>query len=139
MDDKKRFRLHIITPERIFYDDDAEMIELRTSEGEVGILPEHIPLTTVVVPGILRIMNGDEVREAALHDGFMEILKKKVTILAESCEWPKEIDVNRANEAKVRAERRLKSGDAHVNVVRAEAALRRSLIRLNVAGQTEKD
>lgn len=137
MEDKKRFHLQVITPERMFYDGDVEMIELCTSEGEAGILPEHIPLTTVVVPGVLRIIKGEEVKEAALHDGFIEILKKKVTILAESCEWPGEIDVKRANEAKNRAENRIRSGKTEVNITRAEAALRRSLIRLNLVEKSK--
>lgn len=65
----------------------------------------------------------------------MEVKKDSVTILAESCEWPEEIDVNRANEAKIRAERRIKSGDSEVNMTRAEAALKRSLTRLNLASK----
>ena len=129
----KTFRLRVIAPERIFYEDDVDMVELNTTEGELGILPEHIPLTTIVAPGILRIMKGEETKEAALLDGFMEVQKTSVTILAESCEWPEEIDINRAKEAKVRAERRIKSGDSEVNLTRAEAALKRSLTRLGLA------
>ncbi len=129
----KTFRLRVIAPERIFYEDDVDMVELNTTEGEIGILPEHIPLTTIVAPGILRIMKGEETKEAALLDGFMEVQKTSVTILAESCEWPEEIDINRAKEAKVRAERRIKSGDSEVNLTRAEAALKRSLTRLGLA------
>lgn len=128
----KTFRLEVISPERVFYEGDVQMLELTTSEGEIGVLPGHIPLTTIVVPGVLRIKE-DTVKEAALHDGFMEILPDKVTILAEACEWPDEIDINRANEAKIRAERRLKSGDSSVNMIRAEMALHKSLLRLQMA------
>jgi len=135
MADSKTFRLCVIAPGRTFFEDDVEMIELNTTEGEIGILPEHIPLTTIVAPGILRITKDNEVREAALHDGFMEVQKTKVTILAESCEWPEEIDVNRANEAKIRAERRIKSGDSEINLTRAEMALKRSLTRIQLAGR----
>ena len=60
----------------------------------------------------------------------MEITQEKVTILAQSCEWPEEIDVNRANEARIRAERRIKGNEANVDMVRAESALKRSLARL---------
>lgn len=128
----KTFRLEVISPERVFFEGEAEMLELTTSEGEIGILPGHIPLTTIVVPGVLRI-KGETVKEAALHDGFMEVLPDKVTILAEACEWPDEIDINRANEAKIRAERRLKSGDSSVNTIRAEMALHKSLLRIQMA------
>lgn len=129
----KTFKVEVISPERVFYEGDADMVELTTSEGEIGVLPGHIPLTTIIVPGVLRIMEGEEKKEAALHEGFMEILPDRVTILAEACEWPEEIDINRANEAKIRAERRLKSGDSSVNMVRAELALHKSLLRIQMA------
>ncbi len=132
-DTGKYFRLQVIAPDRIFLDDEADMIELTTTEGEIGVLKDHIPLTAIVAPGVLRIKKDGEEKEAALHEGFLEILGDKVVILAESCEWPEEIDINRANEAKTRAERRLKSADAEMNEARAELALRRSLIRLALA------
>lgn len=133
MAESSTFRLKIIAPEHIFYDDDVNMVELNTSEGEIGIFPEHIPLTTIVAPGILKISKDGEKKEAALLDGFIEIQKTSVTILAEACEWPNEIDANRAMEARVRAERRIKSGEAEINLVRAELALKKSLIRLGLA------
>lgn len=130
----KQFRLKIISPDRVFYDADVEMVELRTTEGEMGVLKEHIPLTAILVPGILNIKGSAEGdRQAAMHSGFVEIMQDHVTILAESCEWPEEIDLNRAKEAQIRAERRLKSGDSEVNIARAELALRRSLIRIELA------
>ena len=126
------FRLQVISPDRIFYDGDVEMVELTTSEGEMGVLKGHIPLTAILVPGVLKIKEDGQERKAALHDGFVEVFQDHMTILAESCEWPEEIDVNRANEAKVRAERRISSGDANVNVARAELALRKSLVRIEL-------
>ena len=114
------------------------MVELNTTEGEIGVLRDHIPLTAIVAPGVLRIKKDGEEKEAALHEGFLEILGDKVVILAESCEWPEEIDINRANEAKIRAERRLKSADAEINEARAELALRRSLVRLSLAEKYHK-
>lgn len=139
-DASKLFRLKVISPDRIFFDDDVEMVEIRTTEGDIGVLKHHIPLTSILAPGILNIKGiagENENKIAALHDGFVEILQECVTILAESCEWPEEIDVNRAKEAQIRAERRLKSGDGQVNVARAELALRKSLIRIEVAGKLQ--
>lgn len=133
MADMKTFRLLVNTPDRVFYDDDVTMVELATSEGEIGIYAEHIPLTSVLVPCVMNIHVDGEIKKAAVHGGIIEILKDKVTILAEVAEWPEEIDVNRANEAKSRAERRLASKNSHTDVVRAEAALKRSLARLNAA------
>ena len=126
------FRLKVIAPERIFYDDAVEMVELNTTEGEIGILPGHISLTTIVSPGIMRITKDGEVKEASLLSGFMEIGPKEVTILAEACEWPEEIDANRAEEARIRAERRISDGDSSVNLRRAEIALKRAIIRINL-------
>lgn len=132
---EKTFNLQIISPTRVFYDDQVDMVEMKTTEGEIGVLAGHIPLTAILEPGVLRIKRADGDRQAALHDGFVQIQKDKVTILAESCEWPEEIDINRANEAKQRAERRLKSGEKGVDMLRAELALKKSLIRIDLAGK----
>lgn len=132
-DMSKFFRLQVISPDRIFYDGDVELVELRTSEGEMGVLKGHIPLTAILVPGVLKIKEDGQEKVAALHDGFVEIFQDHMTILAESCEWPEEIDLRRAEEAKERAEKRISSGDANVNVARAELALRKSLIRIQLA------
>lgn len=138
MADNKSFRLQIISPDRIFFDGDVDLLELRTTEGVMGILKGHIPLTAVLEPGMLKIEENNKEKIAAVHDGFVEILKDKVIVLAEACEWPEEIDVNRAKEAKIRAERRLKeSNTGEINVVRAEMALRRSLTRIELAGKSK--
>lgn len=132
------FKLQVIAPDRVFLEEEADMVELTTTEGEIGVLKDHIPLTAIVAPGILRIKKDGQQKEAALHEGFLEILPDKVVILAESCEWPEEIDINRANEAKIRAERRLKAADAEINEARAELALRKSLVRLALAEKQHK-
>ena len=135
MADEKYFILEIISPERTFYKGDVSFLELTTSEGEVGIYKNHIPMTNVIVPGIVTIHEADGVKEAAVHSGFMVILQDSVKIMAEVAEWPDEIDENRANEAKIRAERRLKDKASEIDVARAEAALKRSLTRLNLVGK----
>ena len=131
----KLFGVKVICPERMFFEGEAEMLEMRTTEGEIGVFADHIPLTAVVAPGVLRIKNGEETKEASLNEGFVEILGDKVIILAESCEWPEEIDVNRAQEAKARAERRLKGEEGEIDVARAEIALRKALVRIDLAGK----
>ncbi len=131
-EESKNFRLKVYSPTRIFFEGDADMVELTTTEGEIGVYKNHVPLTAIVAPGILRIYQNGEIREATLLDGFLEILPEEVIILSESCEWPEEIDYHRAEEARIRAERRLSSG-TDTNYNRAELALRRSLIRLQLA------
>ncbi len=126
------FRLKIVSPDRIFYDGEVSMVEMKTSEGEIGVYKNHIPLTTILSPGIVRITEPSGVKVAALHAGFVEILKEEVTVLAEVAEWPDEIDINRANEAKIRAERRLASNGAEIDVMRAEIALKKALTRLEL-------
>ena len=125
-------KLQIVTPQERFYDGPVTMVELTTTEGNIGIYPDHIPLTAVVAPGVLKIHEGGEVKEAALMSGFITILPEKVTILAEVVEWPDEIDYNRAEEARARAERRLASPTADLDVLRAEIALKRALVRLDL-------
>lgn len=128
------FKVEIITPDRIFYEGEAHFIEFATAAGEIGVYAKHIPTTTVLAPGVVTIHNGEEETVAAVHAGFAEILGDKVTLLAEVAEWPDEIDVNRAEAAKNRAEERIANKTADIDVARAEFALRKALIRIDVAG-----
>ena len=127
----KTFRLEIIAPDRIFYSNDIYMVEYNTVEGEVGIYADHIPMTQIIAPGRLIITERNEEKQAALLSGFVEITPEKMTILAEA----QNIDVNRAKEAKTRAERRLSSEQGGVDIGRAELALKRAITRLYVAGK----
>ena len=126
------FLLKIITPDRIFYEGEASMVEFNTTEGEIGIYREHVPTTVIVAPGILTITEDGGEKDAALHAGFAEILQDKVTIMAEVIEWPTEIDLERAEEARRRAEERLASKTPETDVARAETALQRSIARIAV-------
>ena len=133
------FDLKIITPDRVFYSGKASFLELNTVEGEIGIYKNHIPMTTVLEPGIATITEeGGNKKEAALHTGFMEILGDMITILAEIAEWPDEIDRNRAQEAKIRAERRLQNHKTNINITRAELALHKALVRIELADHVTK-
>ena len=123
----KEFTLRIITPERVFYEGIVDMVEFNTTEGRIGVLPGHIPLTV-----ILHITEKDGEKEAALHSGFAEILPEGVTILAEIIEWPNEIDENRAEAALHRAEERLRSKTPETDIARAETALQRAMARIQV-------
>ncbi|MDE6687174.1 MAG: ATP synthase F1 subunit epsilon [Lachnospiraceae bacterium] len=124
------FLLKIITPERLFFEGEAEMVEFNTTEGQIGIYKNHVPTTVIISPGILTITMPNEEKEAALHAGFVEILQNQVTILAEAIEWPGEIDENRAKSAKERAERRLQAKEAGIDEDRAQIALMRALTRI---------
>ena len=126
------FQVEIITPDRIFYRGQASMIEFTTTEGEIGVFKDHIPLTTVLATGIVTITEADGAKKAVVHAGFAEILGEKVTLLAEVAEWPEEIDLERARKAEDRARERLNRKDADLDVARAELALKRALARQDI-------
>jgi F-type H+-transporting ATPase subunit epsilon len=128
-----KFKLTIVTPDREFFNEEADMVEFNTTEGEIGVYAGHAPLTVIVNPGVLTITQGDTVRNAALHAGFVQILPEEVTILAEIIEWPGEIDEPRASAARQRAEERLARREANLDIDRAEAALMRAIARINAA------
>ena len=126
------FKLRIITPDRVFYEGEAEMVEFNTTEGEIGIYKKHIPMTVIIKPGILTITEESETKTAALHAGFAEILPDQVTIMAEIIEWPVEVDQDRAEQAKERAEERLQNKTPETDIARAETALLRAMARIEV-------
>lgn len=124
--------VEIITPDRVFYKGDASLIEFNTTEGEIGVYPKHIALTTVIAPGIVTLHTEEGDVKAAVHAGFAEILPDKVTLLAEIAEWPDEIDVDRAHAAEERARERLNKKEANLDIARAELSLKRALVRQNL-------
>lgn len=125
------FQLKIVTPDRIFYEGEVTMVEFNTTEGEIGIYKNHVPTTVIVKPGILTITAEEGVKNAALHAGFAQILQEEVTILAELVEWPNEIDLDRAEKAKERAEQRLSQKENGMDVARAEIALQKAIARIS--------
>lgn len=131
-DNEKMFQVQVITPDRIFYAGEAEMIEFTTNSGQIGVYKNHIPLTTVLAPGAVIIHEAEGEKIAAVHAGFAEILPEQVTLLAEIAEWSEEIDINRAEAAKKRAEERLMAKTADIDLARAEFALRKALTRIGI-------
>ena len=127
------FRLEVVTAERMVFSDEVNMIVAWGAEGQLGILPHHAPLMTMLRPGDLLIRKDNEEEYLAISGGFLEVRPDKVVILADACERAEEIDVTRAEAAKRRAEEMLKARPPEVDAAAAEAALRRSLARLKVA------
>lgn len=127
------FYLEIVTPDRKFFSGDVEMVILKTPDGEMGILKEHTPMVVAVAIGPIRIKKDGDWLEAVLSEGFMEIRQDKTVILADTAEWPNEIDVNRAKAAQERARERLQSQLSRVEYMRSQAALQRALTRLKVS------
>ena len=131
-DESKIFQVEIITPERVFYTGEATMIEFTSVEGDMGVYKNHIPLTTVLAPGIVTITEEDGQKKAAVPSAFAQILGDKVTPLAAIAAPPDEIDWDRAEAAKRRAEERLAAKAENTDMVRAELALRRALVRMSL-------
>ena len=132
-------RLEIVTPERVIYSDEVDAVVAPGTEGQLGILPHHAPLMTILQAGELRVMkNGDETC-IAVFGGFLEVRPDRVIVLADAAERAEEIDATRAEEAKRRAEQALADRKvSQADKARAEAALRRSLVQLKVAERTKK-
>ena len=127
------FRLEVVTAERMVFADDVSEVVAWGVEGQLGILPHHAPLMTMLRPGDLVIKRDNEEEYLALSGGFLEVRPDKVIVLADACERAEEIDVARAEAAKRRAEETLKERPPEVDTAAAEAALLRSLARLRVA------
>ena len=127
------FELKIIEPDGMFYEGQASFLEFASVMGEMGVYANHIPLTTILTPGVVKIHNDGQVKKAAVMGGFIEIQKDRITVMAENAEWPVEIDVERAKAAKKRAEERLQKKDAGLDTARAEAALKRAMARISAA------
>jgi len=128
------FQLEIVTPSRLLVKDvAADEAQVPGLSGYLGILPGHAPLITELAVGVITYVAGGVTYTLSVAWGFMEVLPDKVTILAETAERPHEIDVDRAQKSKDRADQRLKSNDLKVDYTRAENSLQRAETRLNVA------
>jgi F-type H+-transporting ATPase subunit epsilon len=125
-------RLDIVTAERVVFSDDVDVVIAPGAEGQLGILPHHSPLMTMLLPGELLVRKGGEEFYMAISGGFLEVRPDRIIVLADAAERVEEIDIARAEEAKRRAEERLAELAPGLDMARAEAALRRSLIRLKV-------
>lgn len=128
----KTFDLKIVASDRDFFQGNCEMIILPAIDGSHGVLPEHESMVTAIRAGEVRFQVDGEWNLAALGDGFAQILPDHVVVVVDTAEWPEEIDVNRAEEAKERAEDRLRRKQALLEYHHTKAALSRAMARLKV-------
>jgi len=127
------FKLEIVTPDRMVVSGEAEEMQLPGKNGYLGILPGHAPLITELLVGEISYRQAGRTEHLAVAWGFAEVLPDKVTVLAEVAERAAEIDVDRAQKAKDRAEERLKKMESETDYQRAELALEKAITRLEVA------
>ncbi|MDQ0218503.1 F0F1 ATP synthase subunit epsilon [Peribacillus cavernae] len=129
----KTVKVSVVTPDGPVYDAEVEMISTKAQSGELGILPGHVPMVAPLQIGAVRLKNNGQTEYLAVNGGFLEIRPDVVTILAQSAERAESIDVARAKDAKVRAEKRLQDQQDSVDAKRAELALKRAVNRISIA------
>ena len=129
----KTLHVEIVTPDGPVLSNDYEMVSVTATSGELGILPNHIPLVAPLAISIVRLKNGNDTKRVAVTGGFVEMSHNELTILATAAETEEDVDVRRAQRAKERAEKRLQSQKDTIDFHRAELALKRALNRLNMS------
>ncbi len=134
-----KINFKIVTPERLVYETEADQVTLPTTSGEITILPNHLPLISLLAAGELRVKIGNQEIPLAVAHGFVEVGKNQVVVLADSADRVEEIDIKRAEEAKKRAEELLKTKKIDsVEFATLAAQLERELTRLKVARKHRK-
>lgn len=133
-----KLSLEIVTAERLVYSADVDVVVAPGIDGQLGILPQHAPLMTMLQPGELMVRQDGEELSIFVSGGFLEVQSDKVTVLADTAERAEEIDIARAEEAKLRAEQRITLSPSEADHARVQAAMLRSLMRLKVAEKSRK-
>lgn len=131
--DMNKLHFQIITPDKVAFSDEINQLTLPTIEGEITILPNHIPLVTAIKPGTITIKKENETHHMAVMGGFLEISDNKIRLMAEAAELAEEIDERRAEEARQRAQKAVSEAKDQVEFADATAALERSISRIKVA------
>ncbi|MFZ7134439.1 MAG: F0F1 ATP synthase subunit epsilon [Eubacteriales bacterium] len=128
-----KVKLQILTPEKNFFEGEVQLIVVKGVEGSMGIMYDHEPFVTPLGIGPIKILQDNRIKHAAISQGYVEVMEEKIVILADTAEWPEDIDISRAEEAKKRAEKRLSKKENHIELLKAEIALKKAINRINVA------
>lgn len=132
----KPFKLKIVTPRGIYRETEVEMLNLRTTSGQIGILANHLPLASAIDISEMNYIKDGQRYKFALAGGFVYVNDDETTIIANAIESPEEIDLRRAQEAKARAEERLHNqSNDDMDILRAEVALRKAITRIRVKNE----
>ncbi len=132
-------RLEIVTAERVVYSEQIDILVAPGVDGELGILPSHAPLLTMLKPGEIRVVRDGEESFMSVSGGFLEVIGEKITILADTAEHAGEIDAERAEAALKRAQERVEAAASDMDLERALASMRRSQVRLTVSRRPRRD
>ena len=132
--------LEIVTPERLAYEDDVDMVLVPGIDGELGILPHHTPLVSLLGVGELKIRKGGSEESFAIAGGFLQVRPDKVVVMAETADLASDIDLEKAQQARAEAERTLEAGFVEgADLTAARAELQRALIRIRVAERRHRE
>ncbi len=131
-------KLDVVTPERVILSREVEFAVIPTGAGEIGVLPRHTELAATVKSGIVKVRIPDGEDFLFVANGFVQVRPDQITLLVDSAELPAMIDVNRAEKAKERAENLLREQRDHIDVARAEAAIKRAIFRIEVVDLSNK-
>jgi len=129
-----KIQLEVVTPQKMVYSEEVDLIEGPAIDGLIGILPNHAPLVTAMQIGVVRVVKDGEETQIAISEGFMEVQPDKINLVVRTAELPEEIDVDRAKSARDRAEEKLEKDHDNIDFAKAEAAYDRALARLKAAG-----
>ena len=124
----KTFKFEVVTPEKVFYSSDVDMIIFNREDGEMGVMADHMPMVVAVDVGMLKIIKDGMYKFAAISEGFIQITDKGVTAIVDAAGWPEDIDVERAERAKKIAEDKLKEYRKNKEM---ETLLKLSIVRAN--------
>jgi len=128
-------KIEIVTPGSVVYSEDINVLEAPAMDGLIGILPRHAPLVTGLKTGVLQIQKDEEKINIPISDGFMEVKPEIINVVVRTAELPHNIDIERAKEAKERAEKRMEMNENKTDKARAQAALERAMARLKAVDQ----
>ncbi len=132
--------LEIVTPERLAYSDEVDMVLVPGADGELGILPHHTPLVSLLGVGELKIRKGGTEESFAIVGGFLQVRPDKVVVMAETADLASDIDLEKAQEARREAERALETGyHEGADLASARASLQQALLRIRVAERRHRE
>jgi F-type H+-transporting ATPase subunit epsilon len=129
----KKLHLKIITPEQVKLDEKADMVIMRCTTGDMGILPGHQACSAILDYGVMRIMDDDNERRIAVFGGIAQVRNDEVFILANDAQWPEDIDHAHAKRERELAERQIRDSEDDVEIQRNQVLMRRTLVQMEVS------
>ncbi len=126
------FKLKIVTPEKVFFEGEVDILNIKLTKGYTGILPKHMPLVSMVEIAPMNFKQGKITKEMAVHGGVLNVKEDETLLLVNAIEYKEDIDIERAKKAEERARQRLENHDQDIDIKRAKAALNRALVRNQV-------